>query len=371
MDEFSRAFEKGFLDTLSHRHGTKRVLANRVYQEYIGDKHHVHMNSTRWTSLTGLCKHLGKEGKAVVDETEKGWFIQYIDRDPKALARQLQNEERRQSELDEEERSRRMILAQIRAANELKEASGAQEEDEDGDGGAEGKGEKEGEGEGKALYAPVEVSLKIAEPKKRKLISFQLSDEPVSKSKNIENKEASGQTANCACPQICRSAFKFRIGEFCVLFCVSSYFHCIHLSPLRCCCPDYVPPHPPPHPGAHVGSGPSLGTSSTSSSSGPARSQLEQLMLDEEARKAAQLAADDKRDRRDHWLHPGLVVKVVNKKLADGKYYKKKGVVLGVHDVYVGDVEVEGAVVRLDQEHLETVIPKVRGRWGGGGWVRG
>lgn len=82
---------RGFIDTLSHRfdefeqeasnvlktmnftrHGTKRVLANRVYQEYIGDKHHVHMNSTVWTSLTGLCKYLGKEGKAVVDETEKG-----------------------------------------------------------------------------------------------------------------------------------------------------------------------------------------------------------------------------------------------------------------------------------------------------------
>lgn len=79
--------------------GTKRVLANRVYQEYIGDKHHIHMNATIWTNLTAFCLYLGREGKAVVDETERGWFIQYIDRDPKVLARQLQRQERQQIEL--------------------------------------------------------------------------------------------------------------------------------------------------------------------------------------------------------------------------------------------------------------------------------
>ncbi|RYG64117.1 hypothetical protein EON64_14635 [archaeon] len=83
LDDFSRDFEKGFLDTLSRGHGTKRVLANRVYNEYIADKQHIHMNATVWTTLTGFLKHLGKEGKAIVDETEKGWHIQYIDRDPK------------------------------------------------------------------------------------------------------------------------------------------------------------------------------------------------------------------------------------------------------------------------------------------------
>ena len=57
------------------------------------------MNSTMWTSLTAFCLYLGKEGKAVVDETERGWYIQYIDRDPKVLARQLQREGRAQAEL--------------------------------------------------------------------------------------------------------------------------------------------------------------------------------------------------------------------------------------------------------------------------------
>jgi hypothetical protein len=38
------------------------------------------MNSTAWSSLAGLCKFLGRQGKCVVDETEKGWYLQYIDK---------------------------------------------------------------------------------------------------------------------------------------------------------------------------------------------------------------------------------------------------------------------------------------------------
>jgi DNA/RNA-binding protein KIN17 len=120
LDSFSREFEKGFLQCLSHGHGSKRVLANRVYQEYIADKHHVHMNGTTWTTLSGFCKYLGKEGKAIVEETEKGWYIQYIDRDPKAIAKQLQNEARKQHELNEEEQHKLFIEQQIKIAFERK-----------------------------------------------------------------------------------------------------------------------------------------------------------------------------------------------------------------------------------------------------------
>jgi hypothetical protein len=30
----------------------------------------------------------------------------------------------------------------------------------------------------------------------------------------------------------------------------------------------------------------------------------------------------------EHWLHEGIIVKIVNKTLNDGKYHKRKGVVL-------------------------------------------
>ena len=51
---------------------TKRVFANAVYQEYIRDKNHVHMNSTKWVTLSGYCKYLGSSGQCKIDETEKG-----------------------------------------------------------------------------------------------------------------------------------------------------------------------------------------------------------------------------------------------------------------------------------------------------------
>lgn len=67
------------------------MLANRVYQEFIGDKQHLHMNATRWVTLTEFVKHLGRSGIARVDETEKGWFIAWIDSSPQALAKQVRS----------------------------------------------------------------------------------------------------------------------------------------------------------------------------------------------------------------------------------------------------------------------------------------
>lgn len=42
-----------------------------------------------------------------MDETEKGWFIQYIDRDPRVLARQKELEKQKARERDDEERHAR------------------------------------------------------------------------------------------------------------------------------------------------------------------------------------------------------------------------------------------------------------------------
>lgn len=63
------------------RHPNVRIEAHKVYNEYIQDKHHVHMNSTKWLTLTEYVKHLGREGICTVEETEKGWFIRLIHRD--------------------------------------------------------------------------------------------------------------------------------------------------------------------------------------------------------------------------------------------------------------------------------------------------
>lgn len=110
------------------------------------------------------------------------------------------------------------------------------------------------------------------------------------------------------------------------------------------------------------------------------RSVMEVLMEQERAKKAAKLeeksAAEEAASiggggesgkggsggggggvRKDYWLRTGIVVKVLNKKVGGGKYYKKKGRIRKVIERYVGEVKMldTGDRLRVDQEDLETV----------------
>ena len=88
----------------------------------------------------------------------------------------------------------------------------------------------------------------------------------------------------------------------------------------------------------------------------PRRSALDELMKEEEK-------AKEKSNRKDYWLCPGIVVKVMSKSLAQKGYYKQKGVVKKVIDKYVGEIEMLESkhVLRVDQDELETVIPQIGG----------
>jgi len=121
MDEFSSDFLKDFLHLLKTRFGTRRVAANQVYQEYIKDRNHLHMNSTRWVTLTGFCKWMGRKGICTVDETERGWFITYIDRDPETLKKQENKNKEKKAEKDYEERMAKIIEEQIERGKKAEE----------------------------------------------------------------------------------------------------------------------------------------------------------------------------------------------------------------------------------------------------------
>lgn len=82
INEFSEEMEKNFLSLLKMNHGTKWIEANKFYQEYILIKDHIHLNSTRWLSLTGFVKYLSKSGKIKVEILEDENFkmmIKYND----------------------------------------------------------------------------------------------------------------------------------------------------------------------------------------------------------------------------------------------------------------------------------------------------
>lgn len=113
MDEFSGEFNREYINTLKRRFGTKRVHANVVYQEYISDRNHIHMNATRWLTLTDYVKYLGRMGICIVDETEKGWFVTYIDRDPETLKRQAEAEKKKKLDLDDRQRQQLYLERQV------------------------------------------------------------------------------------------------------------------------------------------------------------------------------------------------------------------------------------------------------------------
>eukprot|EP00550_Attheya_septentrionalis_P009856 CAMPEP_0198287100 /NCGR_PEP_ID=MMETSP1449-20131203/6021_1 /TAXON_ID=420275 /ORGANISM="Attheya septentrionalis, Strain CCMP2084" /LENGTH=238 /DNA_ID=CAMNT_0043985001 /DNA_START=90 /DNA_END=803 /DNA_ORIENTATION=+ len=115
LDSFSRDFERGYVEVLRRRHGVRnRTSANGVYQEVIADKHHVHMNATKWATLSDFIQYLGKTGQCVVDETERGWYISLVERDVTKLARQELLQHRAKAEQREEGRLVKRLEAQRR-----------------------------------------------------------------------------------------------------------------------------------------------------------------------------------------------------------------------------------------------------------------
>jgi len=278
IDEFSKEFEEGYLELLKRQFGTKRVHANRVYQDYISERHHLHMNSTQWETLTDFVKWLGREGKCVVDETEKGWYVQYIDRDPDTIAMQEARVRKEKMDRDDQEKMMVFIEKQIERGKE-----------------------------GSKSDSPVFTELTRPSEEEKIIVNFN------TEAKRIEETKHKSLLSN---------------------------------NPLK-----------NDSKGGEISSAGNKNKSSKEhrSDKGEKRkvSALEAIIEDEETKK-------ERRNRKDYWLVEGIVVKVVAKSLGD-KYYKKKGVVTEVPSKYVATVSMldSGHKLKLDQAHLETVIPAI------------
>lgn len=327
LDTFSETFEKTFISHLSRRFGTRRVAANVVYNEYIQDKEHQHMNSTKWTTLTDFVKHLGKESKCVIDETEKGWYIQWIDRDPRALARQEALLKMKRHERSEEDRHRRHIQKLVEAAKT----------DDAG---------------------PVFTGLKRADDAEKVKVAFKATPSAGAGSGagsgaaagSLKRKRAAGANDDAvgAGAGAATSAFAMAAKKRAAATAAAAS-----------------------RGGAGAGGGPGLG-------SGRRKSAMEQIMEENERQKAraaaeaerlAALAAPEvvppskKKARKSYWLAPGIVVKCKNKTAGGGKFYKKKALVRKVKDKYAAVIAMidDGTKLRIDQDELETVIPRPGG----------
>ena len=128
LNNYSQEFERDFMNLLKRCHGTKRVKAHKVYNAYIADKEHIHMNATKWESLTGFIHSLAKRGKVELDQTEEGWFITWIDRDPETIKRQEALQKREKMDKDDDERMAEFIAQQVEKNN----AKAREKEEENG-----------------------------------------------------------------------------------------------------------------------------------------------------------------------------------------------------------------------------------------------
>eukprot|EP00199_Chlamydomonas_sp_CCMP681_P002362 CAMPEP_0119102006 /NCGR_PEP_ID=MMETSP1180-20130426/893_1 /TAXON_ID=3052 ORGANISM="Chlamydomonas cf sp, Strain CCMP681" /NCGR_SAMPLE_ID=MMETSP1180 /ASSEMBLY_ACC=CAM_ASM_000741 /LENGTH=406 /DNA_ID=CAMNT_0007086213 /DNA_START=27 /DNA_END=1244 /DNA_ORIENTATION=+ len=302
VGEYSEQFEEEFLTHFKRAHPFSRVLAKNVYNEYIADRHHVHMNSTCWLTLTDFVKHLGREGKCKVDETEKGWYMTLIMKDPMQEIDEEKKLKRSVAEKEEEERHQTEINIQVDRARKMARIEGAV-----------------GAGLGEALVktddTPIVLSLAPS--------GLQQEQGPGTAAPSGSNRPGLPPRPTSR-PTAASAAF----GE-----------------------DDDEGVADPSGPGGPRGG--KLGA-------------MMRQELEAKAKRVASEAALHTGagiQRSAAWLAPGIVVKVMSKDLQEHGYYKKKGVVERVLDRYVGEVCMldSGDVLRVDQAQLETVIPQPGG----------
>lgn len=245
------------------------------------------MNSTCWFTLTGFVKYLGRTGICKIDNTEKGWYIQYIDREEEE--RKEKYAKKQKMDKDDQERIMEMVLKQAEKAKEhMKESETLKKEPE------------------------FTELLKTDEEKK---IEFQ-----IPKMAPVEKAVVGGVSQTNVFEKLSVPSFKLKSSK-CRQNFLSSCF-----------------------------------TKNNSKFLADKPSSSKKLALDE--LKESEEKLKEQRNRKDYWLHEGIVVKIITKKLGD-TYYKQKGVVKRVQDNYTAHVLVfeTDDTLKLDQAHLETVIP--------------
>jgi DNA/RNA-binding protein KIN17 len=311
MDQFSKDFSRMFMETLRMRHGTSRVAANSVYQEVIQDKQHIHMNATMWASLTDFCQYLGKTGHCVVEQTERGWYVSYIERNVGKLAKQEAVARRQQAELAAEAAvSHRMEEQRVQAAIALDRVGGT--------------------------VHTVATNLERTDPDA--MIQLAL------KTGCSSSSTGGGTAADKKKKRAVQSVFGDDDDDD---------------------DNEGLPPQEPEPPLLPLIVAPASRPDQTKKRPRPAAEASSSTSKPEKKR------ADADKSASTVWLYRDIVVRIVNKKLRNGLYFKRKAVVDSLVDDYTARITVldsgpedrdGGDVLQLDQDDLATVIPKVEGK---------
>lgn len=320
MDDFSREFEATFMQLMRTRYCRTRVLANTVYCELIADKAHIHMNATRWSTLSEFVLYLKRAEKCTAEYTDQGWYIEYIDREK--IDREKREEAQRKNELSSEQRRERILKQKIKDAWKNKE-----HEDTIAD--EQIRPFERDAAEGSDEAAPITIQL----PFKSTRLAETSSRAPPLPTAELFQLEVVTNAQEPGSPKLSSknvSALERLINE-------NEQRKRVNRGTKRVALDTAVPP---------------VSSDSSSEASKPAAPQASSTVPPS----PKEFTLDD-----EPWLLKGIIVRVTAEKFANGRYFRAKGLVEEVRDKYVGKIFLLESqdVVLLDQAMLEPVVPAV------------
>ena len=366
LKQYSNEFEKVFLTTLRMRHGTKKVNANNVYQEVIADKQHIHMNATIWTTLTDFVQYLGKSKKCIVEENHSdgtgGWTISYIERDVGILARREAQQKREAADKRAEEALlERMKIQRIEAAKALEVATNG------GNGLTRVEATSILGGDNKQPVKIVGLASKTKNKKNQNITASVSGKGGAAKAAfgdDDDEEEVENDAETSSVPTKLRTKHSTTDNVKRVMDETRKNAH----SDLDTDTATRKRRHGTN--ATYTQDAPAnIGYKRTKQEGKPTKSKHKHHDSDGfDTRKSRNEFEEDTRRNEKCWLYRDIIVRIIHKTLEGGKYFRKKAVVdrvLGegfVAEVEVlGDDEGSGDVLRLDQSHLETVVPKLGG----------
>jgi DNA/RNA-binding protein KIN17 len=256
------------------------------------------MNATKWSTLSEFVKHLGREGIVHVDETERGFYISWIDNSPHTLAKREAVMKMERQNKDQEERDRLLIEEQIERG-----------------------------GSAVSLTAPIAVATEIKRDPTTEKISINLTKRPIGTASrrylNLPLASSSNQTS---------SLLKLEENNFGL---ENSTF---------------IPPPVKSEKRTFAVLDEILQSEEKNKKKKPI------------ADNSTNADSKEKVESSDFpWIKPGIIVKVLNSSLAGGKYMNRKGKIIRCIGDYVAEIQLldSSDVIRLDQVHLQTSVPPV------------
>jgi len=348
VSEYSEVFHKDYMALLKRRWGTSRVHCNTVYCEYVANKQHYHMNATQWTTLTQYVKWLAENGHVIADfqddaTNRSGWYIQLIDRDPEVERRKAELERLAKKQKDLDERHNLKIKEMVERDEEKRKFLEEVEKQRAIDNPEQEVDVNNHEKINLKLSSSSKLVNKYSQNSMSSALGFKSLVAQVAF--GVDNSDSSLKPDSHKKPKTAQPPKKMTALEEIKLI---NELHKKQMEEQKEKKENLKK--------ERANLGPTLNTVEGAGLIRRASGDNEEPSSKSRKIEKPQVVEDEEVS----WLEPNISIKVTTKQLGD-MFYKKKGKILEVIDNYQALVQMfnTGAKVKLDQAHMETVIPAI------------